>query len=77
MDEFYEKLNRTVEILEKNNPGKTIILNATTLETILISSDPTQITNKVSELNTSNIIPLFIGGPYQHNEPTITPSFCL
>lgn len=68
---FYDKVLEVTTRLEKENPGKTVVLNAANLEVIIISDDDKEIAAKVKEVNDLwGVVPLFCGGPYIHNEVT-------
>jgi hypothetical protein len=55
-------LQTEMERLERKHPGKTIVLNARTMEVLVASKSDTVIARKVKDLD-ENIVPLFIGGP--------------
>jgi hypothetical protein len=56
------KGNRFTEIdrLEKQHPGRTIVLNARTMEVLAMSKSDAVIARKVKNLD-KNVVPLFIG----------------
>ena len=56
------KLHKLTERLERENPGKTIVLDLRTLEVVAISENHDQIAKAVAALK-DHVVPLFIGGP--------------
>lgn len=72
----YRLTKEIVDELEKNNPNKTIVLNASTLEIIIISDNSDEISMKMREIALTNIVPLICGGAYKHNEVTMLHTEC-
>lgn len=64
---WYAQLNSLIEKLENDNPCKTIVLNAETLEIIIISDNPLEVGEKIKTLD-KNIVSLFAGGLYPKRE---------
>jgi hypothetical protein len=58
---YHDNLNALAAKLEKENPGKTIVLDASTLETVIISDDPLAVREAVVKMG--DAIPVFMGGP--------------
>src|SRR5688500_18713114 len=72
MDAYQQFLHRA-DVLEREHPGETIVLNAQDFKVIAISKDPKKIAKKLRALN-SGIQTIFIGGP--RREEVACHHFC-